>query len=75
MPGEKGCFLSDASLDNERLAAETHKLVAEERKLAAEREKLFQEALKLERERAWYVPLALLGNGILAAIVVARLFH
>jgi len=71
--------MSDATaLDNERLAAETHKLVAEERKLAAEREKLFQEALKLERERAWFIPLAILGNGMLAAIVgalVARLFH
>jgi len=67
-----------SDLDNERLAAETHKLVAEERKLSAEREKLFQEALKLERERAWYIPLALLGNGALAAVVgavVARLFH
>jgi hypothetical protein len=58
--------------------AEEHKLAAEREKLAAEREKLFQEALKLERERAWYVPLALIGNGALAAIigaVVARLLH
>ena len=56
--------------------AEEHKLAAEREKLAAEREKLFQEALKLERERAWYVPLALIGNGALAAIigaVIARL--
>ena len=67
-----------SDLDYERLAAETHKLVAEERKLSAEREKLFQEALKLERERAWYIPLALIGNGALAAVVgavVARVFH
>jgi hypothetical protein len=72
-------------LTDDRLAAETHKfvaeerkLMAEERKLGAEREKLFQEALKLERERWWYVPLALVGNGALAAVVgavVARLFH
>lgn len=61
-----------------KFAAEERKLLAEERKLAAEREKLFQEALKLERERAWYVPLALVSNGALAAIigaVVARLLH
>ena len=54
--------------------AEEHKLAAEREKLAAEREKLFQEALKLE----WYVPLALIGNGALAAIigaVIARLLH
>jgi hypothetical protein len=72
-------------LTNERLVAETRKWIAEEYKLGAERaklyaerEKLFQESLKLERERWWYVPLALLGNGALAAIigaVVARLFH
>jgi hypothetical protein len=64
--------------EEEHVAAETRKWIAEERKLAAEREKLFQEALKLERERAWYVPLALIGNGALAAIigaVVARLSH
>jgi hypothetical protein len=60
-----------SDLDNERLAAETRKWVAEERKFAAEREKLFQEALKLERERAWYIPLALLANGALAAVVGA----
>ena len=73
------------ALSEEHLAAETRKFIAEhdklaaERdKLAAEREKLFQEALKLERERNWYVPLALLGNGALAAVIgalVARLFH
>ena len=65
-------------LTNDRLAAETRKFVAEELKLGAEREKLFQEALKLERERWWFVPLALLGNGALAAVigaVVARVFH
>lgn len=65
-------------LTNERLAAETRKWVAEELKFGAEREKLFQEALKLERERWWYVPLALIGNGALAAVigaVVARWFH
>ena len=74
-----------SDLDNERLAAETRKFIAEhdklsaERdKLSAEREKLFYEALKLEREHRWYIPLALLGNGALAAVVgavVARLFH
>jgi len=65
-------------LTTDRVAAETRKFVAEELKLGAEREKLFQEALKLERERWWFVPLALLGNGALAAIigaVVARVFH
>jgi hypothetical protein len=65
-------------LSDERLVAETRKWIAEERKLGAEREKLFQEALKRERERWWYVPLALLGNGALAAVIgalVARLFH
>jgi hypothetical protein len=70
--------MTAATLDSERQTAETLKLIAEERKLSAEREKLFQEALKLERERAWYVPLALIGNGALAAIVgavVARVFH
>jgi hypothetical protein len=72
-------------MSDEHIAAETRKFIAEhdklsaERdKLSAEREKLFQEALKLERERHWYVPLALIGNGALAAIIgalVARLLH
>jgi hypothetical protein len=65
-------------LEQNHMAAETHKLIAEQLKLGAEREKLFQEALKLERERWWYVPVALLGNTALAAIigaVVARLLH
>ena len=64
--------------DDLHTAAETLKWIAEEYKLAAEREKLFQEALKLERERAWMIPLALLGNGVLAAIIgaiVARVLH
>jgi hypothetical protein len=65
-------------LSDDRLAAETRKFLAEHDKLSAAREKLFQEALKLERERAWYVPLALLGNGALAAVIgalVARAMH
>jgi len=72
-------------LDNERLVAETRKFIAEHDKLAAERdklsaerEKLFYEALKFQREHQWYVPLALLGNGALAAIIgaiVARVLH
>jgi hypothetical protein len=67
-----------SDLEYERIAAETRKFIAEHDKLSAEREKLFQEALKYERERTWYVPLALLGNGALAAIIgaiVARLMH
>jgi hypothetical protein len=36
---------------------------------------LFQEALKLERERTWYVPLAIFGNGALAAIIGAVVAH
>jgi hypothetical protein len=70
--------MTSDDLEESHIAAETLKWIAEERKLAAEREKLFQEALKLERERAWYVPLALIGNGALAAIigaVIARLLH
>jgi hypothetical protein len=66
------------ALDEKHTEAETLKLIAEERKLGAEREKLFQEALKLERERGWYVPLALLGSNALAAligVIAARLIH
>lgn len=65
-------------IDTTRLVAETRKFIAEHDKLFAEREKLFQEALKLERERRWYVPLAFLGNGAIAAVIgalVARLVH
>lgn len=69
-------------MTNDRLAAETRnfiaeerKFIAEERKLGAEREKLFQEALKFERERGWYVPLALIGNGALAAVIGAVVAH
>lgn len=72
-------------MTDERLAAETRKFIAEHDKLAAERdklsaerEKLFQEALKLERERHWFIPLAFLSNGALAAVIgaiVARIMH
>jgi hypothetical protein len=65
-----------ARIDRDR--AESEKLRSESIKLAADREKLFYEALKFEREHSWYVPLALLGNGALAAIIgalVARLIH
>jgi hypothetical protein len=65
-------------IEIERIAAETRKFVEESQKLAAERDKLFQETLKLERERLWYVPALLIGNGALAAVigaVVARLLH
>ena len=54
---------------------EITKLIAETLKLGAQREKLFQEALKLERERTWYVPLAIFGNGALAAIIGAVVAH
>jgi hypothetical protein len=52
--------------------------IAESRKFAAEQNKLAEEAQKLHHERRWLVPLALLGNGALAAIIgalVARLLH
>jgi hypothetical protein len=62
-------------LDIERAAAETRKFIAEHDKLAAEREKLFQEALKIERERTWFVPLAIIGNGALAAVIGAVVAH
>lgn len=67
-----------AAAETRKFIAERDKLAAERDKLSAEREKLFQEALKLERERAWLVPLALFGNGALAAIIgalVAKLLH
>jgi hypothetical protein len=71
-----------SELEEERRIAETrkfveesHKLIAESHKFGAEREKLFQEALKLERERWWFVPLAILSNGALAAIIGAVVAH
>jgi hypothetical protein len=72
--------MTDARSDAEyrRLLAESDKFQAEQRKLSAEAQKLFVEGLKMERERRWLVPLALLGNGALAAIIgaiVARLLH
>jgi len=46
--------------------AEERQRIAEERKLGAER---------LERERWWYVLLALISNGVLVAVISAVVAH
>lgn len=61
--------------ETRKFIAEHDKLSAERDKFSAEREKLFQEAMKLERERWWFVPMAVLGNGAMAALIGALVAH